>query len=873
MSAKFLSAWLAKRHFSRRKLRNSMIIVAVALSVALVVSSNIASQSISSQVVTTVRSVGGDVDLNVRKVTSEPFSDSIFDLVANNDALTEESGLVAARYSGKCILSGTYVPVTWASIIGVDPAMEDHFGFSNVSLSRLGNGDNAVITDDAATAFGVANGSDIRLGVVLANGTNRHIDLRVVSIAHVEGKGFTGALLVSISKVQWLFATLDQITTIVVKLPNAESTLWVKEALLQSLGTYEGIEVVAPKEALISSSVSLVNSFSLALNAVAAISIMSAVILSANSLSMAANERRKEMGVLRAVGAPRSSLFKVFIFEGMIYGVVGSGLGIVLGILISTAMTSMVSYFTGYQPSTLIISPQTIIVSYTIGLIIAILGSLYPAFVASFTPPARAMRLRARATHERRTPALLLILGTTFIASGLYGALAATSWMVEIAAVFLIVIGSLFTLSASTRQVVHILGIPAGPLLKANHVVTVRNVARNRRRTSLTMGIVSIGLTFVIFVGSIQGSLTYGLNDFLYRQLGTDIMIRPMYSVNVTDIAALGSINGVSRYSFCEFYVTSIGRAASSVIGLNATAAVGIETDTFASVSSIDLKPPGPTNLTYVMDKLSTDNTSIVLSTKLAADLGVSIHDNVTVLLYGSVHANFTVIALFYGSGFIQYGDLSLDIASLMSFEAMRSQFNLPKAIGPIPSRTTADGLILVKVSEGEKPNDVAERIKTSGQLGSPQSLSVLTSEFVTQAFAAASGEIVLLFQMLLIVSIMIALLGLSTTMFMSIMERRREIGILRAMGMDKGEALRAVLGEALILGLGGLLLGFIDALLLTWIFLTAIAAFGFYLPFIFPLQGVIIAMCLTIAISLLSGVYPARVTSKLKIVDALRYE
>jgi putative ABC transport system permease protein len=251
----------------------------------------------------------------------------------------------------------------------------------------------------------------------------------------------------------------------------------------------------------------------------------------------------------------------------------------------------------------------------------------------------------------------------------------------------------------------------------------------------------------------------------------------------------------------------------------------------------------------------------------------VSIGDNVTVLLYSSVRANFTVIAQFYGSGFIQYGDLTLDIASLISFGAMRSLFNLPDAVGTIPNRANTGGLILVKVGEGERPNDVAERIKNSGRLGSAQNLNILTSEFVTQAFAVASGEIILLFQMLLIVSIVIALLGLSTTMFMSIMERRREIGILKAMGMDKSEALRAVLGESLIIGLGGLLLGSIDALLLTWIFLTAITAFGFYLPFIFPLQGVIIAISLTIAISLLSGVYPARVTSKLKIVDALRYE
>ncbi|WXG43784.1 MAG: FtsX-like permease family protein [Promethearchaeati archaeon SRVP18_Atabeyarchaeia-1] len=873
MSAKFTSAWLARRHFSRRKLRNSLIIVAVALSVAMVVSSSIASQSISAQVVTSVRSVGGDVDLSIRKVTAEPFNDTIFNSVANNGAITAENGFTAPRYSGKCILSGTYVPLNLASVVGVDPRLEDNFGFSNSSLSALSSGDNVIVTDDAAAALGIKNGYDVRLGIDLPNGTSRYIDLTVASIVHVEGKGYNGALMVNISRVQWLFASPHQITEIVVKLPNAGNTLRVRDALVQSLSGYGGIEVIAPKEALISSQLSLVNAFGLALDAVAGISLMSAVILSANSLLMAANERKKEMGVLRAVGASRGSLFRIFIFEGMIIGVIGGVTGILVGILVSAGMTTVISSFTGYQPSTLIISLQTIVASFAVGVLIATVGSLYPALVASFAPPAKAMRLRARAAHERRSTALLLTLGTAFIASGVFGALTAASWIMEIATVFLIIVGSLLTISALTRQVVRILGIPAKPLLKVSQPVTVRNIARNRRRTSLTIGVVSIGLTFVIFVGGIQGSLTYGLNDFLYRQLGTDIMIRPASSLNITDIAALGSFEGVSQYSFCEFYVTTIGRAASSVIGYNTTAVVGVEPNTFASVSSVDLKPPGPTDLTLVMGKLSADNHSIALSTKLAADLGVSINDNVTILLYKSVFANFTVVALFYGSGLIQYGDLTLDVASLMSYEAMRSQFNLPEAVGPIPNRATSDGLILVKTTQGEKPSAVAERIKTSGKLGPAQGLDILTSESITQAFAIASGEIVLLFQMLLIVSIVIALLGLSTTMFMSIMERRREIGILRAIGMNKSEALRGVLGEALILGLGGLLLGFIDALLLTWIFLTAISTFGFYLPFVFPLQGTIIAISLTLVISLLSGAYPARVTSKLKIVDALRYE
>jgi putative ABC transport system permease protein len=869
-----LSAWLAKRHFARRKLRNSLITVAVALSVALLVSSNIASQSIASQVVTTVRNVGGDVDLSISKVTAEPFNESLLAIVAAQRDVISQGGIAAPRYSGKCILSGTDIPWNVVTVVGVDPLREQYFGFSNASLQTLTNGNNAIATDDIANAFNVRNGSDVRIGLTLANGTNRYLDLNVVSIAHIEGKGFSSALLINIAQAQWLFATLHQISAIVVKLSNLESTPQVKQSLIQSLSSYEGIEVIAPKENMISDATRLVDGFTLGLNAVAAISLMSAVILTANCLLMAANERRKEMGILRAVGASRGSLFKVFTFEAMIHGAIGGGIGIILGILMSTLMTWLISSFTGYKPLALILSPLTLLSGLLAGVAVTILGSLYPAFVASMTSPAKAMRLRARERAERRTPAALLAVGILFIVLGIYGALWAVDWFIEISSVFLIVIGSLFTLSALSKQVVRGLGVTVKPLLKANHTVTIRNIARNRRRTSLTMGVVSIGLTFAIFIGSIQGSLTYGLNDFLYRQLGTDIMIRPASSVNVTNIEAISSISGVSHFSYCEFYVTRISPAAAGLIkGYNLTAITGIETATFPSVSSIDLKPPGPTNQSLVMSELSSNNHSIVLSTKLAKDLGISVGENVTVLLNGSVHANLTVIALFYGSGFIQYGDVSIDVVSLMSFKALTSLFNLPDAIGPIPNRGSTDGLILVKVTENEKPNDVAERIKNSGQLGASGNLDVLTSQSITTAFAITVGQLVILFQMLLVVSMVIALLGLSTTMFMSIMERRRELGILMAMGMSKSEALRSVLGEALIIGFAGLLLGFIDALLLSWIFITAAASLGLYLPFIFPFVGVLVAVLLTVTISLLSGAYPARLTSKLKIVDAIRYE
>jgi putative ABC transport system permease protein len=868
-----LSAWLAKRHFARRKLRNSLITVAVALSVALLVSSNIASQSIASQVVTTVRNVGGDVDLTVRKVTAEPFNESLLGFVAGQRDIISQGGIVAPRYSGKCILSGTDIPVTVSSVIGVDPVREQYFGFSNSSLLTLSNGNTIIATDDIAKAFSIINGSDIRIGITLANGTNRHLDLKVVSIAHIEGKGFSSTLLINITQAQWLFGTLHQINAIVVKLPDVESTPQIKQTLLQSLSSYEGIEVIAPKEQMISDVIRLVGGFTLGLNAVAAISLMSAVILTTNCLLMAANERRKEMGVLRAVGASRGALFKVFLFEAMIHGAIGGGIGIILGIFMSTVMTMLISGFTGYQPVALLLSPLTVLLSFLIGLGVTILGSLYPAFVASTTPPAKAMRVRARERGEGRTPAALLAVGILFIVAGIYGALSAANWFIEISSVFLIVIGSLFTVSALAKQVVRGLGVTVKPLLKANHTVTIRNVARNRRRTSLTMGVVSIGLTFVILIGSIQGSLTYGLNDFLYRQLGTDIMIRPASNVSVSNIETIGSINGVSHFSYCEFYVTSIGPASSSIAGYNLTAIAGIDTATFMSVTSVDLKAPTPLNQTILMNILSSNDRAIALSTKIAKDLGVSVGDNVTVLLHGSVHANLTVIALFFGSGFVQYGDVSLDVASLMSFEALTTLFGLPNSIGPIPNRGSTDGLILIKVTENETPNDVVQRIKSSGQLGAPGNLGVLTSESITTAFTTTVGEIVLLFQMLLVVSILIALLGLSTTMFMSVMERRREVGILMAMGMSKSEALRSVLGEALIIGLAGLMLGFIDALLLSWIFITAVASFGLYLPFIFPFAGVLVAVLLTVSISLLSGAYPARLTSKLKIVDAMRYE
>jgi putative ABC transport system permease protein len=868
-----LSIWLARRQFSRRKLRNSLIPLAVALSVALLVSSNIASQSISSQVVTTVHNVGGDVDLIVSKVTAEPFNESLLGVVTNDGDIRSQGAIVAPRYSAECILSGANIPFNPVSIVGVDPTLEQYIGFSNSSLNPLVNGNNSIATDDVAQAFNLRNGSQIRIGTVLANGTNRHLDLTVVSIAHIEGKGFSSALIVNITQAQWLFATPHEISNIVVKLPNIETTLQVQKGLIQLLRPYE-VEVTAPKEEIISETTSILDAFTLGLNAVAAISLMSAAILTADCLLMAANERRKETGVLRAIGASRGALFKVFIFEGLIHGLLGGCIGIALGIFISTAMTTLISSFTGYQPVALLISPLTLVVSFGAGILVTILGSLYPAFVASRTPPAKAMRLQARERGDRRTAAALLSLGLPFIIGGVYGALSATIWLIEIASVFLIVLGSLFTLSALVKQLVKGIGVTARPLLRTNRVVTIRNVARNRRRTSLTVGVVSIGLTFVIFIGCIQGSLTYGLNDFMYHQLGTDIMIRPVSSVNVTTIENISSVSGVSHVSYCEFYITRIGPATAGIIkGDNLTAIAGIDTETFPSVSAIELEPPGPTDQSQVMNELASNNHSIVLSTELANNLGVTVGENVTVLLEGSAHANLTVVALFYGSGFIQYGDVTLDSASFMSFHALTSLFGLPQAVGSIPNKDSTQGLILIKVDEDAKPDDVAQRIKNSGQLGPSENLNILTSESITTAFATTVGEIVLLFQILLIVSLVVALLGLSAATFMSVMERRRETGILLAIGMSKGDAVRSILGEALIIGLGGLLLGFIDAVLLSLIFIKAVTSLGLYLPFVFPYAEVLIAIVLTLFISLLSGAYPARITSNLKIVDAIRYE
>jgi putative ABC transport system permease protein len=868
-----LSVWLARRQFTRRKLRNSLIPLAVALSVALLVSSNIASQSISSQVVTTVHNVGGDVDLIVNKVTAEPFNESLLGVVANDSAIKSQDGIVVPRYWGDCILSGATVPLNLVNVVGVDPVREQFIGFSNSSLKPLTNGSYAIATDDIAEALSVKNGSEINIAAQLANKSYRNLDLTVVSIVHIEAKGFSSGLLININQAQWLFGTPNEISDIVVKLPNSETTLEVQKGLVQLLSPYE-VEVTAPKEEIISETTGILDAFTLGLNAVAAISFMSAAILTADCLLMAVNERRKETGVLRAVGASRGALFKVFMFEGLIHGLVGGCIGLALGIFISTAMTTLISSFTGYQPLALIVSPLTLILSFSAGIIVTVLGSLYPAFVASRTPPAKAMRLQARERGEKRTPATLLSLGVLFLVGGVYGTLSATIWLIEIGSVFLIVLGSLFTLSALAKQVVGGIGITARPLLRANRVVTIRNVARNRRRTSLTIGVVSIGLTFVIFIGCIQGSLTYGLNDFMYHQLGTDIIIRPVTSVNVSTIEDISSVTGVSHVSYCEFYITRIGPEVAGIIkGDNLTAITGIDTRTFAEVSAIDLQPPGPTNESQVMNELASNNHSIVLSTKLASDLGVSVGENVTVLLESSLHANLTVVALFYGSGFIQYGDVTLDAASFMSFQALTSLFGLPQAVGSIPNKDSTQGLILIKVDEGVKPDDVAQRIKNSGQLGPPGNLNILTSESITTAFVTTMGEIVLLFQMLLVVSLVVALLGLSAATFMSVMERRRETGILLAIGMSKGDAVRSILGEALIIGLAGLLLGFIDALLLSLIFIKAATSFGLYLPFIFPYAEVLIAIALTLFISLLSGAYPARITSNLKIVDAIRYE
>nr|MDO8134251.1 FtsX-like permease family protein [Candidatus Njordarchaeum guaymaensis] len=872
-----MGARIATRGLRRRKLRNGLTILAVVFAVGILVGVNIAGDSIMVQVMNTILAAQGDIDLNVRWATGEPFN------IGNMSIVSSEEGIKAysPRFGNPLyyLNRSLMAPVT---LVGVIPSLDEKFGSSNVSLSLLSQTNSCIVTEEVAGTYNLTEGSTLVVSRVqtippFQPPSATLWKLNVVGIAHAEGKGYSGVLIANLSLAQDVFDKKDMINSIVASVVNLGDTSNIRARLQGRFGS--NFQVLAPKESSLSQVNNIAQGFKIAMNMAATISLAVACILIMNSLLMAVNERKYEIGVLRSIGSSRGMIFRMFLLEGFFFGAIGSLLGIGFGILLSQLlvyyMTSLLSGgIAGQGPAaglvpietpSLVVNSNVLVFGVAAGIIVAVVGSLYPALSASRTNVVQAIRPQMRGAGRGRLgtgimaalgAALLLIAYYVEFTSFRTTALGQMSF--DISAIYILLTfipaGILLLVSAVIRGVVGVLSYLFAPILRSRRTIATRNTSRNRRRSSLTISMVAIGISFTVLIGGMSGSLMFGINNFVRQQLGADIYIMPTGgTLPVSYADNLTSIDGVKAVTYLRVQPTKIEWKVSALAGVKA--------ETFSKVWHV-----GTLNSTYSVDeafeKLSESNTSMIMASGLAGKLNVSIGENVSVLVGGGKRENFTVIATFFGSEFINVGPISEDNMALIDYKALTeyfpSEFNASK---------TAN-VFLAKVVDGANPSVVAGRITNSTK----QDIYIFTISDILKEVESGLSRIFTFFQVLIAMAIVVSLLGMTTTMVMSVLERKREIGILRAIGTSKSQVIGMIIAEALILGFIGLATGLTIGVMFSNYFIDIMTFVGFSVPLQIPYTILLYVALASIFISVVSAAYPARKAATMNVVDAIRY-
>ena len=879
-----MGARIASRGLRRRKLRNGLTILAVVFAVGILVGVNIAGDSILAQVTNTVTTAQGDIDISVQGAAGGTFG------AGNVSVIQAQQGIkdVSPRFDGTLYyLNGTRASVDKppVTILGVVPSLDEKFGVSNVSLGLLSQTNSCIVTEEVAEECNLIQGSTIVVSCVPPSPqfptppASSLWNLTVVAIADVEGKGYSSVLIANLSLAQDICSQQGMISSVVATVVNPSDTTSIQSSLEAKLGS--GFDVEAPKASSLDQVSSLTNAFEIGLNMAATISLAVACILIMNSLLMSVNERKYETGVLRSIGSSRGTIFRMFLLEGLFFGAIGSLFGIGFGIILSQFL---IQYMSGVVPTggligggtspgtggapTIVLNANVLVFGVVAGIAVSVFGSLYPALSASRTSVVQAIRPQMRGSGKgKRGTAFMGTLGVALLVVAYY--VESTSFKTtanqlmsfnSIAIYILLAfipVGILLVVSASLRAIVGVLSYLFAPELGNRRTIANRNTSRNRRRSSLTVSMIAIGLSFTVLLGSLSGSLNYGIGNFVSQQLGADVYVIPTTgTLPISYANNLTNIKGVKTVTYLSFQPTVMTHNMTSWVQ---TTLVVVNSTTFPKVWNVQL-PNSTINVQDVFNNLSQNQTSIILASGIAGKLNVTTGDTVSAYVGSTAH-NFTVIATFYASNFMSMGSFNEANIALIDYKTFSNY--LPSG----SNATMSANVFLIKVVDGADPNTVGEQITNS-----TNGVYVFTISTILHEVEGDLSNIFNFFQVLIAMAIIVSLLGMTTTMIMSVLERKREIGVLRAIGTSRGQIIGMIMGEALILGTVGLITGLAVGLMFSSYMIDIMAGIGFPVPLMIPYTTFLYVGLASIIISVCSAVYPARKAATMNVVDAIRY-
>jgi putative ABC transport system permease protein len=562
-----------------------------------------------------------------------------------------------------------------------------------------------------------------------------------------------------------------------------------------------------------------------------------------NTFSVLAAQRGREVALMRALGATRRQVITAGVIETVMVGVLGTVVGWVVGVGLAQLLKAVFHGFGFALPTGgMVVKASSTLVALAAGMVATVVAGLIPAIRSSRVRPLSALRelaVDAEALPVRRV-IIGVVIGMAGIGAVVAGATGSAGAGLAGLGAFLTIIGTVILGPAVARPVTSVLGTPVVASRGVTGALARQNAMRNPKRTAATASALMVGVTVVVLFTVVASSLKASVSQNVARSLTADVVID-----------AGGYVGRSGAGGLSPTLLTEVGKLPAVAMTTALQHGPALVEGFTQTVTAID---PGDVSQVLDLDVAAgsvarVGPSSLAISKDVAKQKGWRLGSPVTVTYPDGNATRLTVAAIYERTDLV--GDYVLDSPTWTTHLAQ-----------------TLEAQIFVRLRPGSDLRLAqASMVAAAKPFGAPRVQS--RSQFQATA-AAGVNNILGLVYVMLVLAIVIALMGIGNTISLSIHERRRELGLLRAVGQRRSQTRAMVRWESVIIAVFGTIGGVALGTFLGWAIVRALSSRRVLTAFSAPPVALVTFLVVGAGAGLLAGVRPARRAARLPVLEAI---
>nr|WP_040524351.1 ABC transporter permease [Gordonia effusa] len=579
--------------------------------------------------------------------------------------------------------------------------------------------------------------------------------------------------------------------------------------------------------------------FNYILLAFAAIGLIVGTFIIYNTFSMIVAQRNRELALLRAVGASRKQVSRSVLLEAFVVGVIGGVVGLGIGIGLAALLQLVAGSTSGLPSGGLKVTPAAILAALFVGIVVTMVSAWVPAARASCVPPVEAMRAtqtEGSASLRVRTiiGAVLAVAGIAAITAGATGQGVGPVLLVGGGAAVLIV-AVVLGAPALARPVVGGLGrVLAAPFGKVGKLARI-NAIRNPRRTAATAFALTLGLMLVAIIGTLGSTFKGTVDDAVDSTVTADYIVTGANNATLSPsvLTAVRKVDGVNKATASGVVVAKVGDET-----VNGAGTIG---DQMADVVKLNMRDGASSTV---------PSNEMIVSQSTAQKKGWNPGTTVTFTTFDGKQVPVKVAAVY---------DDNETVGGWVLGQGAYEKV-MPEA-----------GRTIVGVFLTAKPGTNLDTLRTNLERATSGYLTaqIQTKEEFKSSISSTIDQMLTILYLMLGLALVIAVLGIINTLALSVVERKREIGMLRAIGMVRGQVRRTIYVESVLIAIYGAVLGVLLGCGIGWTLAKTLREWGAGDP-VLPWSLIVTTLIGAAVVGVIAALWPAVRAAQTKPLEAI---